>query len=109
VSEHERSGLSVREFATQRGLSAASLYVWRSRLGVTRGRGKKRAGRLRRRPERDDGEELVAVELIGAADGLAADDAGGLEVAVGDVRIRVPRGFDGAELLRLVSALRSAC
>ena len=33
-----RSGQSVRAFAAARGLSAATLYAWRRRLGLTRGR-----------------------------------------------------------------------
>jgi transposase-like protein len=36
VSRQERSGLSVQAYCQREGISAASLYGWRCRLGATR-------------------------------------------------------------------------
>jgi transposase-like protein len=36
VLRQERSGVSVQAFCEREGISAASLYGWRSRLGATR-------------------------------------------------------------------------
>jgi len=108
IAEQERSGQTVRAFAEERGLSAWSLYGWRSRLG--RGRGATgRGSRRRRRPPAEAEQALVAVDVTGASR-PAAEEADAFELELeGGVRVRVPRGFDGEELARLLSAVRTSC
>lgn len=90
IRAQEKSGQGVREFARSKGINATTLYWWRSEL-------------RRRR------SELVPVEVVEQepkcerSHGLAP----GFELVLGDgLRIRVPHGFDRAELRRLVSALQ---
>jgi hypothetical protein len=108
IAEQRRSGQSVREFAEEKGVSAWSLYGWRSRLGIVRcpkGRERK-AARCR---EVAAEAELVPVDVVGGEPDGVVGSQPLLEVEIGDVRVRVPRGFDAEELGRLVSVLRASC
>jgi len=78
IAEQEASGLTVREFAAGRGLSASTLFWWRSRL--------RREGR--------SVAELVPVEVTE----LPAIASTAIELVVGDdVVLRLPRGFDESD------------
>ena len=91
IAEQEQSGLSARAFAESRGLSTTTLYWWRNQL---------------KRPRRPD---LVAVRLADAAPETASLPADPLPFElVLDQRtvLRIPRGFDEADLSRLLRALR---
>jgi len=97
IEEQERSGESVRAFAAARGLSVWSLYGWRSRLG-RRARDDARAG------------GLVPVEVLHGERSEVERSADGIEIVVGDrAVVRVPRGFDQAELVRVLEAVGRAC
>ena len=97
VREQEASGRSVKDFARARGLSAASLYWWRSELG--RRRELPPAKRL----------ELAAVTVVGEAPARRAS-SGGFELELSNGRrVRVQPGFDADELRRLIAALERSC
>ena len=108
IAEQEGSGQNIRRFAEERGISAWTMYDWRRRLGLS--------GR-RRKPRPADSADrgasngsLVAVDIVGAEDVPPAASEDGYWVEIGEeLRILVPRGFDGTELSRLVSALRCSC
>ncbi len=95
LAEQEASGLSLIEFARERGLSPWTLYGWRRKLGRSR---------RRRRAEVADGETgFVAVDVVGAAAATSE-----IEVQLADgLRVRVPRDVAIARLVELVRALRS--
>ena len=71
LARAERSPLSVRAFCAAQGISTASFYLWRKRLGVER-----------------EQEEARFLDLgaLAAHAGAGADDSGGWEVelALGD-------------------------
>lgn len=92
AAEQERSGLSPAEFAARHGFKVATLYWWRSRL--------KRIDRTTPR--------IVPIELVGEAQGGASEAVFELELRGARV-LRVPRGFDERELLRLIGVLERAC
>ena len=96
IREQERSGVAVGEFARRRGVSAATMYWWRSQLSRRGGRG--RATRL------------VAVEVVGskAVDPSNGDRGFELELA-GGRRLHVPTRFDAEALSRLIVAVERAC
>ena len=108
ISEQERSGLSIREFAVTRGVSPWSMYTWRSKLGRTRRRESRRP-----RPEHEGSPlpaGLVAVEIVDAAESAVAPRPHGFEVQLDSgARVLVPQGFDADDLARLLSVLRSSC
>lgn len=107
LAEHERSGLSVRQFAEERGVSAWSLYGWRHRLGLSRHREVRRG---RRRGKKDGAAELVPVQVVGAAADPGAEARGGFDVELREgARIHVPAGFQSEDLVRLLAVLRSSC
>ena len=85
-----RSGLSVAEYAERVGVTGATLYQWRRRLGEDRGVG----GRAK----------LVEVAVAGR-EGIGE----ALVVRLSDGRrsIEVPRGFDDDDLRRLIALLES--
>lgn len=90
ITAQEKSGLTVREFAAARGITATTLYWWRSKL-------------------RRDGAELVPVEVVEHDE--VRDDHGTpapcFELQVDNsISLRVPLGFDEAELRRLLRAIR---
>lgn len=81
----------MREFATAEGIAAGTLYWWRSKLG------------------RDgcDHTKLVPVEVVERAAALDVPARGSFELEIdGVMTLRVPAGFDEAELRRLIRALR---
>jgi hypothetical protein len=81
LAEHERSGLGVRQFAEERGLSAWSLYAWRQRLGLSSRRGR-RGGRQVRK---GGSGKLVPVQVIDEPPGLGV--AGGNYPGTGGARL----------------------
>ena len=97
VREQESSGMSAKEFARSRGLSAATLYWWRSELG-------------RRRAERGAPLRLARVALEGPTPGLVTRGGDDFEVELaGGRRVRVPRDFDAGALRRLIAVLEGPC
>lgn len=85
VQEWDRSGEDAATFAAKRGLAVATLRWWRSELKA-----------------RERGSAVRFVDVV-AEDEPPAQP---LVVVVGaGHRVVVPRGFDAAELRRLVDAL----
>jgi hypothetical protein len=80
VDRWGRSGETCVAFASAHGLNPSTLSWWRWKLSLST----------------SPFLEVVVVEPEPVPD---------FEVAVGDVRVRVPLGFDAAELRRLVAAL----
>jgi transposase-like protein len=88
VAGHKKSGLSVRAFCVQRGLSEPSFYAWRRELG--------QRGRAPKTPA----ATFVPVQVV--ADSL-------VEVVLpSGVVVRVPPAADATTVARLVAALGSA-
>lgn len=98
VERLERSGLSVRTFAAREGLKAGSLSFWKWKLAQGQ------------RPRAAPVSPIKFVELTAAPAVTVAPAAGaGFEVVLRAGRtVRVPAGFDAAELGRLVVALEEA-
>jgi hypothetical protein len=98
VARFERSGLSIRTFAAREGLKAGSLSFWKWKL----------AQRKSPRPGTDCVAPLRFVELTTKAVRTPAA-AGCFEVVLSSGRtVRVPGGFDAAELARQVGVLEEA-
>jgi len=92
-----QSGLSVRKFAAREGLKAGSLSFWKWKLD--------RTGRPAEAPRI---APLKFVELT--AEIQAAPAGPSFEVVLVSGRVvRVPSGFDAAELARLVAAVEEVC
>jgi transposase-like protein len=90
LDEQEESGLSVAAFATEVGLSAATLYSWRRRLG--------RAG------TRGGGAALIEISVKGEERSYGSQ--GRMVLAVSDgVRIELDAEFDESALERLLGVL----
>lgn len=92
VSEFERSGLRRKEFCAARGLAVHTLDAWRRRVA--------QAG---------TGEKIVPVEIVEDR-GRRANEAwnGQFRIVLAEgLRIEIDRGFDGAELRRLIAVLNS--
>jgi len=89
IAEQERSGLSVKQFCQQRGLSAWSFYDWRKRLRNV---------------------EPVRFALVdrSAEHAIPAADTADLEIlfATGE-RLRIRSGVDTATLRVVLRALRA--
>jgi len=90
------SGLSVREFAEQNGLSPWTVYDWR---------------RKHRKHVVSAAPSLVEVKVVPDPDRAdeELDDRPVAEVVVNDWVVRVPRRFDEAELGRLLSMVKERC
>lgn len=88
LSQLERSGVPVREFARQHGVSAWTVYSWRKRFGAGVG--------VRRGPRAD------LVEIRPSGQRTAA-----IEITFADASVRVAPGFDDGELIRVLRAVRS--
>ena len=109
LAEHERSGLSVAEFARRRGISQGSLGWWRY---VARRRTaelpRKKVRATRGRAERG---KFVEVRLEPEGYGGGTEVAGGaFEVVVpGGWVVRVPAHFEADTLRRLLATLGVPC
>lgn len=91
IAAQTKSGLTVREFAAAEGIAAATLYWWRSKL--------RRDGR--------DVTKLVPVEVVDHHAGIDTGSLACFEVQIdAATTLRVPAGFDEAELRRLIRVLR---
>ena len=85
MSEHEKSGLRVRNYCEQHGVAVQSFYEWRRRL-------RKEA-------------EPVRFALVESAGETAAAEPLELILATGE-RLRITAGTDVALLRRVVEGLR---
>lgn len=96
LAEQASSGLSVAEYAEEIGVDASTLYQWRRRLAPGAG-------------DRQVRSPFGLVEVAVEPDRSGAETV--LECLVvrleGGRRIEVPRGFDAAELGRLVRVVES--
>ena len=109
LAEHERSGLSVAEFARRRGISAGSLGWWRhvARRRAAEPRGPK-VRATRGRSERDRFVEVRVAPARGEGAGNASRDRFEVVVPSGCV-VRVPEHFEADVLRRLLAALGARC
>jgi transposase-like protein len=87
IAEQESSGLPVKQFCNERGLSSWSFYKWRKQLRET---GPVRFALVERRTQNQDGVTNAGLELV---------------FATGE-RLRIRPGVDGATLRTVVEALR---
>lgn len=114
VERWKDSGLTAKEFAAEAGLKASALYYWSSQLSaasrkdsVSRDESTERSAQSRcprsAKPEKRSATPSPRfVELPVAA---VARAPAMLELLLGEVRVRVPSGFDEATLTRVVRAL----
>lgn len=94
IAEQERGGEGVARFAERRGLCAATMYWWRSRL----------------RRGQDESVKLAAVEIVASPVSRESVSGSHFEIECrGGRRVRVPSGFDERELTRLMAALERSC
>jgi hypothetical protein len=87
IAEHDRSGLSVRKFCKDRGLTAWSFYFWRKRL---REAGPVRFALIERGPAGHDSVLDAQVEVV-----LGSGE-----------RLRIGAGVEAATLRMVLEALR---
>jgi len=112
IERWKDSGLSAKEFAAETGLKASTLTYWRWKLSaaqrtdssgqdeVHRGQAEPKRGVKRRKGSATTMPACVELPVAAFASASAM-----LELVFGDVRVRVPSGFDEATLTRVVRAL----
>src|ERR1700687_1325909 len=88
IAEQERSGLSVKQFCKEQGLTECSFYAWRKRL---RGQGPVRFALVERGAVRQEPATEASLELV---------------LATGE-RLRIGSGVDAATLRTVLDALRA--
>ena len=100
VERWRESGLSAEEFATEIGVNANSLRHWGWRLGAEKRRGE-------RRPARKSEPRMEFIEVASLAMETPPVSAGAMfeVVLASGATVRVPSGFDGAALRRLLDVV----
>jgi hypothetical protein len=88
IAAQQRSGVSVKQFCTEQGLTEYSFYAWRKRLQQT---GPVRFALVDRSPRRQERAAEAALELV-----LAAGE-----------RLRISAGVDAATLRTVLDVLRA--
>ena len=89
IAEHERSGISVKQFCKERGLTECSFYAWRKRLRTQRQL--VRFALVEREPAARQGAKTEAhLELV----------------LVNGARLRIGAGADSTTLRMVLEALR---
>ena len=102
VREWQRSGLTARGFAKRAKLNPQTLMWWRWRLAT-----KDPSRTPRRAPQAKAGAALVPVQVIQVREPAAAETP--VDVVLGDVVVRVRRGFDSATLARVLDVVDGSC
>lgn len=112
VERWKDSGLTAKEFAAETGLSASTLSNWRWKLSAaerecaSRKDGPSRTSKARSMKAQE--KDVAASGFIELPVAAWASAPVMLELVLGDVRVRVPSGFDEATLTRVVRALGAA-
>ena len=88
IAAQQRSGMSVKQFCKERGLTEYSFYAWRKRLQET---GPVRFALVERRARGRSGTAEAVLELV---------------LATGE-RLRIGAGVDAATLRTVLDALRA--
>jgi len=88
IAAQQRSGMSVKQFCKEQGLTEYCFYAWRKRLQE---RGPVRFALVDRRPRRQDRAAEAALELV---------------LATGE-RLRIGVGVDAATLRTVLDMLRA--
>ena len=88
IAEQERSGLSVKQFCKEQGLTEYSFYAWRKRV---RGQGPVRFALVERATVRQESAAEGSLELV---------------LATGE-RLRIGTGVDAITLRTVLEALRA--
>jgi transposase-like protein len=98
ISKAARSGLSIRAFCAEEGVSTGQFYIWRRKLKA--GRQAKRSG-----ARRSGGPTFALV-----SDGAEGEPAGIELVLSGGRRLRISKGVDRETLTEVVAILeRERC
>ncbi len=95
IETWQASGLSVRQFCKQEGLSLASFYSWRKKL--------RNATLSCRRGDAHESAAFIEVSLPQGHSQPVLE----LVLSSGNI-LRIPRGVDGQTLYHTLSALREA-
>ena len=107
VAEWQESGLNIREFCKQNGLSEPSFYSWRREL-------KKRENeadggalqRVSKKPSKDIEQTPVFIPLsLKTETGQQPEAKSDIEVIVGQHSIRIQPGFDSETLGRVLAVI----
>ena len=88
IAAQQRSGVSVKQFCKEQGLTEYSFYAWRKRLQQT---GPVRFALVERRPRPQEAAAEAALELV-----LPAGE-----------RLRISAGVDAATLRTVLDVLRA--
>lgn len=103
IGRQARSGQSVRAWCGRHGVSAASFYWWRRRLGRS-GQAAQKSG-----PRRTARPRFVAVRVAADQAGATSGRANCIEILLGDKRrVRVFGAVDRQALADVLGVLRSA-
>jgi transposase-like protein len=101
VAEHQRSGLTIREFCARRGFSEPSFYAWRRELA-------QRDGRARQKAPPPVAEANATPRFVSLK--LAAEPATPVMIEIvtrGGHTLRVPPGVDRQTLADVWAVLES--
>ena len=104
LEEYGRSGLTQRVFTRRVGIGVSTLQYWlrRARQG-SRGEGTERKSKRRPAPELS----LLEVKVAGSGPGFPVAQRQGYEIELkAGSRLRVPGGFEEAEVRRLLQLLK---
>lgn len=91
IAALDASGLSRAAFAREYGISAQRLRWWTARLGNA--------------PARGAAIEFLPVHVVGPGPRAASSADAVMEIAIGEVRVRVGAGFDAVALKRLLAVV----
>lgn len=98
LAAQAESGLSIRQFCLQQGISQPSLYAWRRRLAEASGGGRKGRAAERHSKPSSKGGDFISLRLVDAASSLEVIHPRGC-------RIRITGDVDPTTLRRVLDAL----
>jgi transposase-like protein len=114
LADQSKSDLSLREFASKRGIPAGTLSFWRHEL---KRRDAERGKRKSKKKAREAKPKFLPVSVVTSPDppaieprpaGVSKQAREGYEIVLGPDRVlRLPADFDGARVAALVRAVAS--
>jgi transposase-like protein len=105
VARWKDSGLTAKEFATEAGLNASTLYNWSAQLSAAARKHSAHRGETAAQSLLCATPSPHIIELPVAA---VASTTAIIELLLGEVRVRVPPGVDEETLTRVLRALAGA-
>ena len=95
LEEHDRSGMTVKDFCVQQGVSIPSFYAWRRKIQLA--------------DADEDSQQLVPVTIVDSSKSSGHGEFGTIEIVTPTgYTLRIDHRIESADISRLLQAIVSS-